>query len=298
MFIPTNAKILSISHSDLDGAVCQIILGNVYTNIKFISIGYEKVDSYLSQVSFENYQYVFLTDIHPKDSSLLYRSKKIILIDHHMSKGHIHDPKNHLVVISGVCASELVKRFVEKMYSIRLKHLYNLIYLTNDYDMWLLKNPKSLFLNELIFSKYGASKFRKMFMDGRTRLTPEEITHIRERKDAFKDFWDKLEIFTIEEINGCVIRINEFINDVGHKLLTEEKYDFVFIRNPINSKVHVRMNKKIENLNMGMLMEELKMGGGHKDACGFSVTDDNDFKEKMNIIVDTIKNKGVLNERT
>ncbi len=54
--IDTKSKILSISHNDLDGVVCQIILGQVYKNIHYINASFYKIDSILKEIHFDELQ--------------------------------------------------------------------------------------------------------------------------------------------------------------------------------------------------------------------------------------------------
>lgn len=279
--IPVDAKILSISHNDLDGSVCQIILGHVYTNIKFVHCSFYKIDDILVSLDFDNYDYVFLTDIHPEKQENLYLSDKIILIDHHKSAQNYNNPnKGHFVYgDKNVCASVLTKMFVEKMYDIKLHELDALVYLTNDYDMWNLKNGKSKLLNDVMFYLYKPVKFKELFFNGRTRFTQYEIEWLRKRKDLFKKIYNDLSVYEFDKINGCISQSNEFINEICHKLMEEEKYDMVVIRNPNNGRVSIRHN--IPNLDAGKILKEQGWGGGHEKAAGMWSLDHNDFKTKM-----------------
>ena len=56
--IDRNSKILSISHADGDGVACQIILGQVFKNIKYLNTAFYKVDKILESVMFDDYDYV------------------------------------------------------------------------------------------------------------------------------------------------------------------------------------------------------------------------------------------------
>ena len=45
--IPKNARILSVSHNDLDGVGCQILLGSVFRNIEYRNCSYYNIDKEL-----------------------------------------------------------------------------------------------------------------------------------------------------------------------------------------------------------------------------------------------------------
>jgi len=288
--IPLQSKILSISHNDLDGSVSQIILGHVFKNIKYIHTSFYKIDDILLSLDFSNYDYVFLTDIHPDKKENLLISKKIILIDHHKSAESYNDPsKGHFVVADkNVCASVLTKTFVEKMYNIKLTSLDSLVYLTNDYDVWNLKNCKSKLLNDVMFYLYRPAKFRELFFNGRTKFTQYEIEWLRKRRKVFKNLYNNLSIFEFDKINGCVAESHEFINEICHKLMIEEKYNIVFIRNPSNQRVSVRHN--FPNLDVGSLLKSKGYGGGHASAAGFWSSDNKDFENKIKILENDIYN--------
>jgi len=281
-YIPLESKILSISHVDLDGAVCQIILCNVYKNIDYVNLSFYNVDKTLQTLDYSKYDYVFLTDIHPDNDASLYISDKIILIDHHKTALSLNNPSKKHYVIDGVCASVLVKRFCEKMYNIKLNHLNNLVYLTNDYDIYTVKNPKSKLLNDIMFYFYGPNKFITNFINGRTRFTEEEIQWLRKRRIEFNETYENLEVYEFLKYPGCVVEAKFFINEIAHKLMNEEEYKMVIVRNPSNGRISIRHN--IEGLDMGAYLKNKGWGGGHELAAGMFVEDLNDFQKKIHII--------------
>ena len=278
--IPRDARILSISHCDLDGSVCQIILGQVYKNIKYIYTSFYRIDEILVSLDYDNYDYVFLTDISPDKPENLELSNKIVLIDHHGTTDVLNDPsKMRFVISDSVCASVLTKRFIEHMYGIKLSHLDKIVELTNDYDMWHLKYPKSKFLNDVMFYLYRPAKFISKFFDGRTRFTNEEITWLKKRREIFKDIYSKLEVFEFTKINGCIVQAEEFINEIADKLMNEEGYEIVVVRNTRNGRVSVR--HRIEGIDVGAILKEKGWGGGHSLSAGFFSTNMDDFKNKV-----------------
>jgi oligoribonuclease NrnB/cAMP/cGMP phosphodiesterase (DHH superfamily) len=289
-----NSKILSISHLDLDGAVCQIILGQVFNNIEYLSTSFYKMDSILKEINYNWYDHVILTDIHPDDYELLKISPKIILLDHHESALSVNNPSLMHYVIPGKCAAVLTKKFIEKYYNIKLSHLDELVKLTNDYDMWELKYPKSKQLNDLMFYKYRSKKFRDLFFNGRTEFTEEEIQWLKQRETDFEVRFNELNIYECEKINGCIVQSEEFINEICDRIMNEKKYEIVFCRNPFNGRVSIR--HRIKNLNMGKILSDHKWGGGHQDSCGLFVENLADFEDKVrqleNIISEFLSTQG------
>jgi len=284
--ISRDSKVLSISHNDLDGSVCQIILGNVFKNITYVDTSYYKIDSILQNLNYGDYDHVFLTDISPEKKENLLISDKIILLDHHESAKEYNDPRKMNYVVCGKCASVLTKKFVEIYFNIKLSHLDDLVRLCNDYDEWELKFPESKLLNDLMFYFYRSSKFIKEFFDGRTTFTDEEKSWLKKREEVFSHIYENLNVFEFDKINGCIAEAEEFINEICDKLMNEEKYQIVVIRNPKNGRISFR--HRIENLDIGGILKDMKIGGGHEKAAGAFITNDSEFKEKIEKVEDVI----------
>jgi len=287
--IPLDAKIFSISHNDLDGTVAQIVLGHVYDNITFLNTSFYKIDSILESLEYDKYDYVILTDIHPDLQQNLYLSDKIILLDHHESAEEYTDPSKMHYVIPGICGAKLTLRFVEKMYDIKLDHLRDLVEMTNDYDMWILNDPKSKQMNDVMFYLYRPNKFRDKFFDGRTTFTEEEEAWLEERAIKFEKIYNNLTAFEFDKLNGCIAQSREFINEICDRLMNEEGYNIIFVRNPSTERVSVR--HRIEGLNAGEILKTHGWGGGHAESAGFFTTDLNDFKMKVKVLEDEIAEK-------
>jgi oligoribonuclease NrnB/cAMP/cGMP phosphodiesterase (DHH superfamily) len=277
--IPRDSKVLNIVHSDLDGSVSAIVLSYIFENITILDTSFYKVDSILETLDYSKYDYVILADIHPDKQQNLYLSNKIIMLDHHESSLEYNDPSKMHFIVAGICGALLTKRFVEKMYNIKLSHLDELVRLTNDYDMWSLKDPKSKELNDLMFYRYRPVKFRELFFDGRTEFTEDEKDWLKLREVEFVKLYDSLEVFEFEKMKGCITVAKEFINEICEKLMNDEGYNIVIVRNPRNGRVSVRNRNK--NLDVGLILKEYGIGGGHKASAGFFSSDMNDFKDKI-----------------
>jgi len=284
--IPLNAKILCLTHNDLDAATATIILANTYKNIEFIYNSFWKIDAVMQYVDYSKYDYVFVIDIHPEKRSNLYVSDNIILLDHHETAKEYHNPKKMHFVAENMCAAKLTKKFIENMYGTKLSHLDNLVYLTNDYDLYTLNNPKSKLMNDLMFYYYRPIKFRKEFIDGRTRFNEKEIKWLHERRKEFNKRWKELEVFEFKNVNGCLVNANYFLNEIAHKLMEEEGYNIVFVRNPDNERISIRQN--IEEFNVGTYVKSLGIGGGHRFAAGIQADNMNDLQKKIKEINDFI----------
>jgi len=277
----TSKKILSISHYDMDGQGCAIVLANVFKNIKFITATFTNIDGIIKNTDFSEYDLVFMTDVYPKDIELLDDIPNLILLDHHETNKS-HEPSNNRYVITDICGAMITKNYIESKLNVDLSHLNSLIYLINDYDMWIHNNKKSKMLNELYYW-YRGDKFRERFMSGNTRLLPNEIDYIKKQKKKFLETYNELEVFDFDKINGCFFIFDfNFVNDLCEKLLKEEKYDVVFCQNPRTGNISVRTNIR-PDINLGETFTELELGGGHCSSAGLRGID-NSFDSLKSVL--------------
>jgi oligoribonuclease NrnB/cAMP/cGMP phosphodiesterase (DHH superfamily) len=281
-----SSKILSITHAHcLDGTVSQMVIEAVFKNVTSMAFNYEEIDgmldSFINGVYYNNYDFIILTDISPKDPEILKGKNKIILLDHHAPKMYHHNPAENKYVIPDLFSgSSLTKKFCEEYFGTKINHLNDVVYLSQDYDLFHKCNCKSTFMNELHWM-YHPEKFKKRFYGGDTRLNPDEIKYLRKRKREFKTTFDNLEIYDLHKIGGCYVESSNFLNEICEKLL-KDKYNIVFCRNnsPRKTSISVRCRKGF--VDIGKILEELGYGGGHPQAGGMS---EPDFKILMDKIL-------------
>ncbi len=283
--IKSTDRILSFSHGDTDGATCQILLGNVFSNIYYINSPFGKIDTYLKNTDYSKFDHVFLTDLYPSDRDLINISTKLILIDHHDTQLDINNPKMMRFVDTSRCASATVKPFLESYFKVDLSYLNDLVRLTNDYDMWQLKYPESHMLNELYYY-YKHEGFRNRFFKGNINFTRPELDYLSERNQLYKKLYESLDGIDFDSMNGCmVLGDNNFINEICHDLMEKDGYHIVFFRVGNTGRISVR--HKIEGLHIGNLLLKLGMGGGHEHAAGMLCS--KDPKELSNQVQRVIK---------
>ena len=285
-----NSRICQITHKDMDGAGCTIILQNVFKNLKTFWATYTDIDDIVSKlVNDKDFDFIFITDVCPsKMVSLDYDN--VILLDHHGDRLERNRPEKHQYVIQGYSGTLLVKKFIENYFKIKLNHLNDLVYLINDYDLWNLKNSKSTFLNTL-FYKYWQNGFVNRFYSGNTRLNKEEIQFLREKRIDYKNIYENLKVFQLESINSAFFETELYINELCHDLLKQYNFDIVIARNLRKKSISFRTAKK--TLNLGEILTKFG-GGGHGQAGGISFIDIMDAEKKIELFIDTIEriNKG------
>jgi oligoribonuclease NrnB/cAMP/cGMP phosphodiesterase (DHH superfamily) len=281
MKLNKNSKVCVITHYDMDGQGAAIVISNIFNDVNIISATFTNIDSIISKNIFDIYDVVFMTDVYPKNQDLLDIIPNLILLDHHCTN-KAHDPLKHRFVVSDVCGTMLTKNYCESVFKVDLSHLNNLVYLINDYDLWIHKNKKSKMLNQL-YTKYKALKFRQRFINGDTRFSKTELSYIREQINVFNDQYDNLEVFDLDKINACFFTLTNFsfINDLCEKLLKDEHYHVVFCQNINNGNISVRTNRS--DINLGETFTEIGLGGGHQMAAGIRVID-NTFESLKSVL--------------
>lgn len=280
--IKRDSKILSLSHNDLDGVTAQIVLGHIFKNIQYMNTSYYRINDVAQTLNYNAYDWVIMTDIAPSEKYIMDLSDNIILLDHHKTASQHHNPSNMRFVTENMCAAKFTKKFFEKYYNIKLTDLDEIVRLTNDYDMWIHNDPKSKEINDLMFYRYRPDKFRELYFDGHTNFNEDEINWLEKRKKEFKDLYNNLNIFEFDSIKGCVAESKEFINEISEKLLKEEGYRIIFIRNPSHGRISIRHN--VKGLDVGTILQNHGWGGGHEEAAGMFAESIKQFKERTDIL--------------
>lgn len=281
--INPNMKVLNITHKNcVDGATSQIALKNYFNNIWLMESTYYEIDEVMRNVDTTDYDLVIVSDISPATIDLVEKHDNIILLDHHESAlkpVNFHCPEKHRYVYKKECGAALTKRFLETALGIDLSYLDRIIYLANDYDLWIHDDPKSKEF-ALLFYKYWNNKFIKRFFNGESEWTEDEKEFIRKRNHELEVEWSNTEVYEFGSINGCICYGELFINDICDRLLTREEFDVVIYRNTKNKNVSVRSRGSVD---IGGLVSELGIGGGHKNAGGIAEKD-------VIVLMDKIKN--------
>src|SRR5271157_2281513 len=134
--IDPNSKVLSLTHSDMDGVGCQIVLGHVFKHLTCQASTFVSVNKLFNDKNFEGYDHIFITDIYPNYPELLTKYEdRIVLLDHHNTSLGNHNPFKMRFVDSGQCATSLTKKFVEQYFHKDLGFLDKFVYHVNDYDL-------------------------------------------------------------------------------------------------------------------------------------------------------------------
>lgn len=287
----TRSKVINIHHIDLDGVGSSIIIKNSFRNPRYINAKYNNIDEILLSIDYNNIDAVILTDIssqkaHEKLGKIW--NEKVLLLDHHDTAVHLHDPDNMKFVIPGECGTTLAKKFFEMYYNTGFDYLDYLSYVINDYDMWYHKDPKSKQLNEL-YLKYWDDNFRERFSKGFTDFNFEEKIYLKNQKNEFNKIYNNLDTWELEDINGVFFVNQKWTNEICDKLMDEHGYQIAINKNPKTKSCSVR--SRIKDIHIGELLKELGFGGGHAEAAGFYEPDIIKFQEKIQTLERELKDR-------
>jgi oligoribonuclease NrnB/cAMP/cGMP phosphodiesterase (DHH superfamily) len=284
--INKNSKVLSISHNDLDGVGCQILLANYFHNISYYNWGYYEIDEKFQNIDFNAFDYVIVSDLSPTNHELL-KHPKIIYIDHHESAIELSCPKENRFIDITRCGTALVAEWLDKTFDFDYTPFHSFVQLVNDYDMWILKYPFSWDLN-CMFQKYKEKLFFERFLDGNMVFNDEENDYVNAQKEVLNNLYNNLDIVELKDINGCFFFAEDFLNDLCHRMMEEKGYKFSFCYNVKRSTISIRT---VTNLNIGVLLRKLDVGGGHAKAAGTKQVVGNDVMEMVEKI-----SKGIRDE--
>jgi oligoribonuclease NrnB/cAMP/cGMP phosphodiesterase (DHH superfamily) len=275
-------KILNVHHKDLDGVASSIVVKNVYDNVDFKALRYGQVNEFLKNLDYSQYDAVLLTDISPESMEAFSYSDKLFLLDHHDTALQYHAPEKNRIVLNGVCAAKLVQNFFKTVFMIDLSYLDEFVNLVNDYDMWILNDPRSWEMNEIYF-KYWDSTFRARFKTGNVNFNHHELAFLKERKKLLDTTYNELKLYDFDSINGTVIVESSFVNDLTNRLLREKNYDVVCCVNPKSKHVSVRTKDPEFHLGEHLRLSGLGGGtaGGHHNAAAFSILEGEDTDNEL-----------------
>lgn len=283
-------KILSISHTDLDGFGSQFVINEILQEnniIDNINLDYSEVNDYLINLDFNLYDKIYITDLNISNGLVEYINSKtnnVILIDHHLC-----DEKNlqNSWYILDTTVSACLGVF--NYFNISNSNLETFAKFVSAYDTWQQSNnnfQKAVVLSDLVFScslyydkRSFIFQFFKYFMDNSLsektvyELELEILKFVHNLSDENAPSKQKL---IMSEYNLFCKDI-KFYNNIGITSIPSSNFQYL-------SSKYVNENFNIVLINYneqkgtgsvrsrnGKAIEVAKAlgGGGHADASGF-----------------------------
>jgi len=299
-------KFLNITHADIDGAACSIILRKFYgaENVETVPIAFNRADHACTQAIekwSEKYKAIFVTDVYPSaEIAAKFDGLNIYMFDHHDSG----IPKSkHCTIISGkeFSAALVVATKVVGLKDMS-KEMKNLVFLTTDYDSYQLTDERSRQLNLLYFGKYTFDEYLDRFADGFDGFTNSEKTYIKNvEKRIVKlkaEVPEKMWCWNLGGYKVSACTIYEHMNDItDHMFELEPCTDIALVLRLDQRRGSIRLRDTPENdikddidfdFDMQKYVEKVikAQGGGHKFSGGFTWTEADEFEGIPNFLLD------------
>ena len=316
-------KLILVHHKDADGtysaAIATIALQRLNKKVDKIVTGTtEKSDEIISAI--KNYNKVIIVDI---GIDLLFKElnkldKEILYIDHHLTV----DKKlsENIVYINPRLeddrtyqpATYVVYKFFSQLVDLSDKEWLAVVGTIGDYgyedcrdlldryikvkekgDIWKTKYGKVVIETVGAATEIGFGNLLKILIetDGFEELTRNKKIKTAYKKyenlyeTAKKQFWKNAEKF--DDVNLIFSVLSSKVERVGSAIATETSTKYpdkiVFLLERIEGfyKIHARYQKG--NINLGKMLREMGVGGGHGPAAGgkIKIKELNDFKRRL-----------------
>lgn len=259
----TKLKVLNFTHCDMDGAAANIVIRNYFDDVITEQANYNTEYTILQKMikHKDHFDAVIFTDICPSNlSEIKAFGKPVLVLDHHESAIKFNNPNEFIYICPGHCGAKLALTYFN--HDDCLKHLVEFIDVVNDFDLYLLKDPRSKPFNSLYWDM-GFNWFINRFYTGDMELSKPEKTFLIRKQKEFKKFYDNLEISELK--NGGVFCYSEkFISEITDAL-KEDGYKWVIIYR--NGFLSIR-SADDSNINLVEVAKILGKGGGHEHAIG------------------------------
>lgn len=258
-----NLRICNIHHYDLDGTGSHIVLKNFYNDVISIPVTYNTEWKLLDDIrQYEGkYDAIICTDFYPAQTiNDLRKLSTTLVLDHHES---VVDKNNDTDIIINTLYSgtKLVYKFISKFKDV--SYLEKLVDIIDDYDMFRLKIPASVYFNNL-FWEMGHKWFTRRFITGNTVMYPEEKRYFIDAKKEFDKMYETLEITDLAR-NGVFFETDRFHYECI-EALKKDGYKWFVIKNKGN------MSVRCDDIDLTEIFKKLGRGGGHAHAGGIPLT--------------------------
>ena len=279
-----------ITHSDLDGIGCEILLRyveGIFDNNVDVTIAeaynVNKIVEYnLNKLENGEYTKLFITDLSISNelAKRIDDNMNVVLLDHHPSAEFLNKYKFANVIIESTRGKTCGTSLLASYYHVFLQHansqLVKFVELVRQYDTWEWKdkynNIDAKKLNDLLYI-LGREKFvnlilKKIIND--ENLFDETINIILESKqNEINNYINiKENDLIIKEILGYkagVIMCDMYSSELGN-ILSEKHPELDFIAIIKQNSIGLRCVK--DNVNLTEIAKHFG-GGGHKKASGF-----------------------------
>lgn len=291
-------SVLSLSHTDLDGISCQIVLRQSFGEITRMNIGYNKIDEYINII--DDYcknnkpDKVFVTDLSFTIEQLIdlhrvttnNKSVQFYFIDHHPlgeEFEHLKTDNFHIIHSVKASATKLTYLYCKANFGINeSEDLFKYVQYVNSYDIWLEDTPefKVGFVYNELFWTYKIQHFWSKFKDSfNLRSSDKEL--YKELMIKKKKIFDKLEssgrMFSLGDKDVFMVFLDDFTSHIsidysGYKIyVIARSYGGISIR--IRDGVSNAEEFKDTVVQKILQLDNIANSGGHPKAFGVTLED-------------------------
>lgn len=274
-------RILNCTHYDMDGCGASIVLKNFYEQVIVVPVTYNTEWKLLDEIAQYDGKFdaIICTDFYPSQTiNDLRKMSTTLVLDHHES---VVDKNNDTDIIINTLYSgtKLAYKFISKFKDI--SYLEKLVDIIDDYDMFRLKLPASVYFNNL-FWEMGHKWFTRRFITGNTTMYPEEKRYFVDAKKEFDNMYETLEIVDLAH-NGVYFESDRFHYECI-EALKKDGYKWFAIKNKSNISV------RCDDIDLTEIAKKIGKGGGHVHAIGIPMTKtDNPIElvKRIELFIDT-----------
>lgn len=261
-------RVLNITHADMDGIASTIVLKNFYETVYTVPVTYNTEWTIKNEILTnykDKFDCIICTDFYPEQTlSFLKEHAVTLVLDHHESVEQYNNDKD-IVINTAYSGTKLTYNFISKFKDI--KYLEELVNIVNDWDMFILKDKRSAYFNNM-FWEMGLKWFMRRFITGNVSLYPEEKRYFVDAQKEFKDMYESLVISDLAR-NGVYFESSRFHYECI-EALKKEGYKWFAIKNKNNISV------RCDDIDLTYVVKQLGKGGGHVHAIGIPITKNDD----------------------
>lgn len=289
-------RILLITHTDMDGVGCEMVLRKMCSNIFPIYMSPSELDLVMETLDTRDFDTIFISDLCCSQDYIL-SDPRVITVDHHSTAKKFASTDKNIFVNEAVSATRLLYFFYKILTGKEDSYMDDFTTIVDDYDTWKMNDSRSYAFNYM-FDIYGIQGFKERFgEDFNPEMTKDEWDKWYKEEKRIKDNVAVMPVYVKEYKGKCKIGVivnSEYKNEYCEQILKDKSIGLdllLYIWYPFGGSV--RLNQDNTTMNIGELLQSLKIGGGHAYAGGFRSKDKTiaGTLEAMRKIMDEFANK-------
>jgi oligoribonuclease NrnB/cAMP/cGMP phosphodiesterase (DHH superfamily) len=268
-----------ITHNDLDGIGCAILMEKVFPEVKTFPIDYRELPKVLPRVLEKaKMNQVYITDIALTEelAKLCDDHGKVQHVDHHISSKKVSDKYPWSLFDVNNCATYLLWKMLSQYAN--LEDYKEFVELVDNYDTWghgTQPTEKAKDLNRLL-KMLGPDVFAQRFKHkSSVKFNDVEEAIINVDKHMEERYLQEAITYTqaMRDKDGNIfllVAAEQYTSSLGNYLLQQfEEAEYVVILDMLHDKASLRSKGKVNVADLAKACG----GGGHAKAAGFLMND-------------------------